>query len=200
MTDEQKPGITLVMNSNQSSARMLMPGAAPIEIKDPIPDVPVVQGPHGRAWLCNLAEARRIMKVSPARDASLDHWVVEAPWAHPAWHSYSVIVLHLREMPGEVKGATHFYIADATHELVVHALNPDKDRRELIRTAIPKGMWLTPCNFAAQFIEITDDLARERVRSTVQMICDGKLSPDADFQQQWVQLYNDSMIKKEFRR
>ena len=199
MADETKPGITLVMNTNQSSSRALMPGAASAEIKDPIPDVPVVQGPHGRAWLCNIAEGQRIMKVPAEQDASLDHWVVEAPWAHPAWHSYSVILLHLRALPGEEKGATHFYIPDATHELIVHALDPDKDRRDLIRTAIPKGHWLNPCNFAAQFIEITDDLARERVRNTVQMICDGKLSPDTDFQRDWVQLYNNSMIKKAFR-
>jgi hypothetical protein len=199
MTDEKKPGVTVVMNSNASSARMLMPGAAPIDIKDPIPDVPVVQGPHGRAWLCDRLAGLRKLKFDPAQDASLDHWMVEAPWAHPAWHSYSILLIHLREMPGEQKGATKFYIPDATHELMVYALNPEQDRRPLLATAIPDRHWMTPGNFAAQFIEITDDLARERVRNTVQMICDGKLSPDTDFTRDWVRLYNNSMIKKEYR-
>lgn len=196
MTDEKKPGVTLVMNSNASSARALMPGAPPINIKDPIPDAPVVQGPHGRAWLCNTAEARRIMNCPPDRDASLDHWVVEAPWAHPAWHSYSILLTHLRDIPGM---QTKFYIPQATHEMHVYALDPDKDRRELIRTAIPKRHWMQPTNFAAQFIEITDDLARTRIAASVRLICDGKLSPDVDFQQQWIALYNNSMIKKAYR-
>lgn len=199
MTDEKKPDVTLVMNTNQSSIRALAPGMPSVKINDPIADVPIVQGPHGRAWLCNTAEGRRIMNCPPERDASLDHWVVEAPWAHPAWHSYSILLMHLRDIPG-FEGGTKYYIRDATHEMHVYALDADKDRLELIRTAIPKGHWLQPTNFAAQFIEITDALARERVRNTVQMICDGKLSPDVDFQQQWVQLYNNSMIKKEFRR
>ena len=197
MTDEKKPGITVVMNSNQSSVRALAPGMPPIEIKDPIPDVPVVQGPHGRAWLCNLAEGRRIMNVPAEQDAGLDHWIVEARWAHPAWHSYSILLMHLRDMPGQKP--TKFYIPDATHELLVHVIDPDKSRRELLATGIIKGHWLDPANFGAQFVEITDDLARERVRKTVQMICDGNLSPDSDFMRDWVKLYNNSMIKREFR-
>lgn len=198
MTDEKKPGVTLVMNSNQSSLRALVPGMPSAEIKDPIADVPVVHGPHGRAWLCNLTEGRRIMNVPPEKDAGLDHWIVEAPWAHPAWHSYSILLMHLRDIPGMARPL--FHIPEATHELLVHALNPDNARQELLGTGIPNHHFLTPINFGAQFIEITDALARERVRNSVQMICDGKLSPDVDFQQQWVALYNNSMIKKEFRR
>lgn len=197
MADEKKPGVTLVMGSSRSTIDLIAPGMPSVDVKDPIPDMPVVQGPHGLAWLCNVAEGRRIMNVPAERDAALDHWVVEAPWAHPAWHSYSVLLLHLREMPGQQK--TVFHIPDATHELLVFTIDPTSDRRELLATGIPKRHWLEPINFAAQFIEITDDLARERVRNTVQMICDGKLSPDTDYQRDWVRLYNNSMIKKEFR-
>lgn len=199
MADEKKPGVTLVMGTSRSTMDMLAPGEPPIDIKDPIPDVPVVQGPHGRAWLCDRSAGLRKLKIDPSQDASLDHWIVEARWAHPAWHSYSILLLHLREMPGEKKGATKFYIPDATHELFVYVLDPTLDRRPLLATAIPERHWLEPINFAAQFIEITDDLARERVRNTVQMICDGKLSPDTDFTRDWVRLYNNSMIKKEYR-
>lgn len=196
MTDEKKPGVTLVMPSNRSTIDMLAPGMPPTEIKDPIGDVPVVQGAHGRAWLCNLDEGHRKLKVPPEKITTLDHWIIEAPWAHPAWHSYSLILMHLRD----IGIPTKYYIPEATHELWLYVINPDIDRRPVLLDGIPQSMWLTPMNFGAQFIEITDDLARQRVRNSVQMICDGKLSPDSDFTQQWIALYNNSMIKKEFRR
>jgi hypothetical protein len=52
-------------------------------------------------------------------------------------------------------------------------------------TGIVDGAWLQPGNFAAQFIEISDELAGKRVRDGVQEICDGRLSPDTDARQAW---------------
>jgi hypothetical protein len=197
MTDEKKPGFVVTMGSGRSTMDLLAPGIRPIEITDPIGDVPVVQGPHGRAWLCDTAAGLRKMNIKPEDNGSLDFWIVEAPWAHPAWHSYSIMLLHLREMPGK---PAYYHIKDATHEIHVYAMDPTKDRRDLLATGIVNGHWMSPGNFAAQFIEIMDELARERVRNTVQMICDGRLSPDTDFLQDWIRLYNNSMIRKEYRR
>lgn len=165
----------------------------PIEITDPIVAPPVLSGPKSKAWLTNNAEGRRIMGIKAEQDACLSHWVIEAPWAHPAWHSYSLIVVHLR--PIKSIPPAELYVDGATHEMWLFAIDPHKDRNELIETGITNGHWLSPINFGAQFIEITDDLAVERIRNTVQMICDGKLSPDTDYRADWARLFGHNMLK-----
>ncbi len=54
---------------------------------------------------------------------------------------------------------------------------------------------MSPGNFASQFVEISDELARERVKAAVQKVCDGQLSPDTDFTSQWIKLFGDCMMK-----
>jgi hypothetical protein len=114
-------------------------------------------------------------------------------WAHPAWHSYSLILVHLRALPD--RRDTRFYLDGATHEFWLYALAPDVDLNDVVTTGISKS-WLHPKNFAAQFIEITDALALERIQRSVQMVIDGKLSPDTDHTQRWVDLYGNHMIKR----
>lgn len=165
-----------------------------VEIKDPISLPPVLFGEGGKAWLCNEAAGLKKLGAKPEDNASLAHWVIEAPWAHPIWHSYSLVLIHLRPMAKQPSPKIHF--RDATHEMWLHALNPDKDRNHLLSDSIVKGHWLTPSNFAAQFIEINDYEAKERIKRTVQMICDKKLSPDTDFRSEWVKLYGDNMLEE----
>jgi hypothetical protein len=163
------------------------------EIVDPISARPVIAGKHGKAWLCDLAEARRRLSVRDEDDGTLAHWIVEAPWAHPVWHSYSIVLVHLRPMPDGRK--TLIYLDDASHELWVMACDPNKDRNGVLAGGSVDGLWLYPKNFAAQFIEITDELAQERVKRAVEAVCDGRLSPDTDFISAWAQLFGDNMLK-----
>jgi hypothetical protein len=170
--------------------------APPASIQFPITAPPTLTGKHGRAWSADLAAGRRKMRIDVSQDATLVHWIIEAPWAHPAWHSYSLVLVHLRPMAD--RRETRFYLDGATHEFWLYALNPETDHNDTVETGISRG-WLHPKNFAAQFIEISDDLALERIERSVQMICDGKLSPDTDWQQAWVDLYGNNMIKREYR-
>jgi hypothetical protein len=181
-----------IIGTGAGNARALAgDGVAPI--KDPITAAPVISGPHGRAWLCDLANGLKQKGFKPEDDACIAHWIIEAPWAHSAWHSYSIVLVHLRPMPDGRR--TLIYLDEATHELWVHAMAPDHDRNKVLATGIPTGAWLSPKNFASQFIEISDELARDRVKAAIQQICDGKLSPDTDYQHQWVRLFGDSMMK-----
>lgn len=167
-------------------------------IKDPITLPPVISGEAGKAWACDLSVGYRQMGKTREHDACLRHWVIEVPAAHPFWHSYSLVLIHLRPMPNFPP--PEIYFQDATHEMWLIALDPDKDRNQLLANGIVKGHWLHPVNFAAQFIEITDDEAMKRIENTIQLICDGKLNPDTDAREEWVNLYGDNMIKDQYSR
>jgi hypothetical protein len=153
---------------------------------------PRIIGKSGLAWPVDLDLAYQRLGKSRADAADVASWLVEAPWAHPVWHSYWINLAHLRELPNYPR--PKIYIAGATHEILVHALNPNMDRQTMIETGAMHA--LHPANFAAQFIEATDDGAIERIRGTVEMICDSKLSPDTDFRQSWVMLFGDNMLKE----
>jgi hypothetical protein len=158
----------------------------------PMTTAPTINMPYGKAWRLNLAAVRR--KTGRA-DAGVDAWLVEAEWAHSHWHSYFISLIHLRPTPGLL--LPKVYVPHATHEFVLHALDPAGDRDRLLSEGV--GSWcpcLTPANFAAQFIEATDDLARERIRDAVERICAGSLSPDTDFTRQWVRLFGSGMLRE----
>lgn len=159
----------------------------------PVKAAPTLNMPYGKAWRIDLP-AVRARFGGEITDAGIDAWLVEAAWAHPAWHSYLVTLIHLRPMPGFKDPV--LYHPNATHELLVQALDPDGDRDRLLEESTG---WhcktLEPANFAAQLVEISDDLARERVRKAVEMICAGDLSPDTDYRAQWVALFGDNMMK-----
>jgi len=192
-----KKATVVVIGTGAANMRALASGAAPVEFTDPIATPPDLAGPLGRAWKCNLAAGRRIMAVDAEDDATLVHWVIEAPWAHPAWHSYSLVLVHLRPM--SARGETRFYLPCASHEMWLCALDARQDRRPLIGSGIVQKHWLRPMNFAAQFTEENDAGALVRIERTVVEICQGELSPDTDFQRQWVERFGDNMIRKEFR-
>lgn len=167
-------------------------------IDKPLRLPPVIKGERGQAWLVDLKTLRRVLGVDPAHDASLAAWVVEAPWAHPAWHSYLVSLVHLRPLPVLASSSqkTLFYVDGATHEIVVDAFDPRADRKAVVEGYVPFiSHSLRPSNFAAQFIEIADDLAVERVRIAVKNICAGTLNPDTDARQDWAALFGDNMMK-----
>lgn len=195
MTDDK---LTIGVIGTGSGVMRALGGDRPATIKDEITAPPVVTGTHGRAWLCDLDAARTNLGVDSGSDATLAHWIIEATWAHPIWNSYSLVLVHLRPMADH--RPTMFYLDDATHEIWLYAIDPDKSRALLIAGAEVDGHWLQPKNFAAQFIEVTDDLARTRVRAAVHMICDAKLSPDTDFILSWANLFGDNMLKDRLSR
>lgn len=182
---------TVIIGTGASNMRAL--GGNPRHnIKHPVLVPPAIEGPHGRAWSCDIDAQRRVLNVAPENDGTVAHWIVEAPWAHPLWHSYSIMLVHLRPLPRGQK--TLIYLDGATHEIWVMAIDPNADRNEIMRRSV-EGDWLTPKNFAAQFIAPSDDSAKDRVAAAVRGICDGMLSPDTDFQRDWIGLFGDNMFK-----
>jgi hypothetical protein len=143
-----------------------------------------------RAW--RISNADIIFNPDDARSAA---WLVEAPWAHPVWHSYSVTLLRLANI-----NPAHrlLYLDNATHEIQVAALDPSVPRQPQVDSG--DFAQLSPMNFCAQFIAPTDDNALHRVQRTVIAIVNGKLSPDTDFRDSWISLYGDNMVKESERR
>jgi hypothetical protein len=161
------------------------------EITDPVSLPPAIQGSHGKAWRLDLDKHREAFRTPPSTVAM---WIIEAGFAHPFWHSYVVSLCDLADRPG-VEPATR-YIENATHELVIYALDPKMVREDFLLNKSPVIMVMEPCNFAAQMSGEKDDTATKRVEDAVRMVCDGHLSPDTDFRSQWVALFGDSMLKK----
>src|SRR5215831_4724961 len=119
MIDQPKPTV-IVLGTGASNMRALAHDVPAIEVTDQITATPDIIGHHGRAWKCHLDEGRRIKDARPEDDATLAHWVIEAPWAHPCWHSYSLVLIHLRPMPDGRE--TKFYLPCASHEMWLYAL------------------------------------------------------------------------------
>lgn len=107
------------------------------------------------------------------------------------WHSYHLSCSHLR--PSPPLPPPRFYLAGATHELIVAALDP-AERRWL--DAPVRGM--LPLEFAAQFIAQTDDWAIARCERSVRLIVEGRLSPDGTARLQWVRDWGDNMMRRDF--
>lgn len=173
----------------------------PLKLDD-ITAKPDFSGPSGRAWLCNHGNLQEQEGDEGGPDATVGMWLIEAPEAHPLWHSYVLVLVHLRTLPGREEEEVTFHLDGATHQLLLNALDPKGSRQSLVDCDLKaknKCAILHPLNFAAQFIEITDNLARERCVSAVQAICDGKISPDTDYMWQWLGLFGNNMLKPEYR-
>jgi hypothetical protein len=201
--DPKGKGLTIgVVGTGRANMEMLaaMAGQEPrcSEIIDPIDAAPVISGRHGKAWLCDAAAGRRKLGVPEDEDGTLAHWIIEAPGYHPAWHSYALCLMHLR--PLRTPRETLFYLDGATHELWLYVMDPTADRRPTLATGIVHGNWLTPANYVGQIIEVSDDLAKERIRKAVEDICIGKISPDTDYQSMWRERFGDHMFKDRERR
>lgn len=207
---DDEPEVTIVIDSGAASSRFLAsiaPKAIPPRILDPVTVTPELTGPRGRAWLMDLVTSRLRHGMDPVKDGTLSVWVVEAPWAHPIWHSYAMILVHLRPVPGGPDVVT--YLEGATHEFWLFVLDPGEPPKwQTFREVLIRGGrygfndapgLLTPMNFGAQFIADSDEAARERVKASVQAVVDGVLSPDTDATADWRSIWGEAMIRPEFR-
>lgn len=117
---------------------------------------------------------------------------VEAPWAHPVWHSYMLMAVHLRPLPGFPPPKIN--LTGATHEVMLYALDPEYTPR---LDDVQK--YLTPGNFHGQWIAESDAAATAKVEGCVNDILNGLLSPDTDHRRTWTELFSDSNIKPEWK-
>lgn len=160
--------------------------------RDPITTEPTHTG-AARAWRVDLVQLRANIAQDPrvqqaqADDATVCAYVIEAPWAHPFWHSYYLFCVHLRDLPGQSQPPIKKF-AEVTHEVALYALNPDRPRQALVdgRDMRPGRSFLHPVNYVGQFVAEDDAMAAGVVDRAVIDICNGLLSPDTDFRSQWV--------------
>lgn len=149
-------------------------------------------GRHGRAWRLDLVAITAAHLAKHGRSAPLAlnpcAWIAHAPYSHPIWPCVAVNLISLRDFPGWPPAVVN--LPDATHEVIVAAIDPDEalhvDRQ-------PK--FLYPLNFVGQFVAASDDEAREQIDQAVRDICDGKLNPDTDNRQAWVDRFSASNVK-----
>lgn len=163
--------------------------------KDKISITPTISLPHGKAWRVDL-QALRDKSLSPLvadSDALVDMWIIEAAYAHPIWHSYCMSLVHLRPLQSLDSPPPIKHVKDATHEMVLRALDPQKNREEMIKSG--RVHCLYPINFAAQMTQESDAAATKLIEQAVLDICWAKLHPDTDFIQMWIDRFGDSMIK-----
>jgi hypothetical protein len=116
----------------------------------------------------------------PEQVATLAHWFVRSPMSHPLWPHYLFCCVHLRDVDGQTK-PPHRRCPDASHELMLMALNPELGPWsagtvvEKMLTPRTSSAFLTPLNVSqqirgaadAQAVELTALLARGMVDGIV---------------------------------
>ena len=136
-------------------------------------------GAAGRAW--ELTATSSNLRVE--HTASLGGWLIEAPFAHPAWNYHVASLVHLREIPGAAPAVIKFN--GASHEFMMYALDPrfeeelDPDNTDTLKRI------LEPFDMVEQLKVDSDDRALEVVRFAVQKCVEGELLPDADGRNEW---------------
>lgn len=144
----------------------------------------------GRAWRVNLDE---MIRYIPGPSSAIGMWIINAPWAHPLWHSYVMALIHLRHVDG--LGPPSIYLQGATHELFLYALSIGQPLAPVIEgKAIP--IHLEPANYAGQWIAGSDAEAIDKVELAIEEIMRGALSPDTDFRHQWIARFGDSNLRR----
>lgn len=180
--------------ARQQREDLLVVGVRPCRISRPFDLPPTMRGPYGRGWKCDLAAARIEASRGAVPDATVAHWVVEAPWSSEVVHSYSLVLVHLRFQLGA--GPVTRYMEGATHELTLWAIHPAAPREHLVQRGIDPSMWLAPPVFGAQVAEPTDAAAEERVRRAVELVCQGRLSPHPAHAGSWAEMFGDNMLRR----
>ena len=142
---------------------------------------PAMRSEFGAAWLLDL-EAIRAKEDANPEDCTLMSYIVSAPWAHPVWSNYQISVITLADKPG-VRPAV-IRKTGATHEIMVLALNP----KYVPETDGPPH-YLSPINFAGQYIAQDDKEAKNILTKTVKMVVRAELNPDTDFRRSWESLF-----------
>jgi hypothetical protein len=124
------------------------------------------------------------------------YWVVYAPWAHPAWNNYAMMLVDLTTPMDE---PPVLFDRKFTHELSLWALHPDRDRvypQGKLPGAIAETVTvlfenvLRPPNHVYQFKD-TNEGAELRGETVYSLIRNQTISPDTDFRSMWDGLYPD---------
>lgn len=194
MSSEVNGQITLA--GVEALAEPLSPvvGARRCRVSRPLAAPATMRGRFGSAWRVDLAAARKRMPPGAPPDATVVHWVVEAPWSSEVVHSYSLMCVHLR-FTLQHAPVIH-YLEGATHEVALIAIHPEADRAAMLAGPADMSSWLRPAVFSAQIIATDDVAAAGRIARAVDLICAGRLSPHPTHVRAWVELFGDNMMRR----
>lgn len=134
-------------------------------------------GPWGTITELPKVAARPDM---PEQDATLSHWFLHAPPAHPLWPNYLFFCVHLRDVEGQTRPPTRPH-PDDSHNIMLIALNPElgpwtaENVMEKMLAPRTESVWLSPLNISefvrratdAEAIKLTGLLARALVHGIV---------------------------------
>lgn len=117
-------------------------------------------------------------------------WLITAPWAHPAWSQYALVLIDLTT-PSDQPPV--IFLDGATHELLLFALNPSHPATSA-QTMVEHGPFhpLSPPNHGYQFKADSDAAAVTRLQKIVDDIEGRCLSPDSDFRAAWDAMFRDA--------
>lgn len=109
-------------------------------------------------------------------------WIIDAPWAHPLWHQYFLV---LYDLTTPMQREPTIHLPGATHEMVLFALDPEhpiaKDS-----TPTPSEVYrLSPPNYGYQFKAKSNNEAAERIQAVVDGIVARQINPDTDWRSFW---------------
>lgn len=111
-------------------------------------------------------------------------WIIDAPWAHPIWSQYQLVLYDLTS-PSAEHGEPKILLPGATHEFMLWALDPDKPIKRDTQPELGKLVRLQPPNYAYQFKAESDAAAEARLQRLVDRIAAREVSPDTDFRSFW---------------
>jgi hypothetical protein len=114
-------------------------------------------------------------------------WIVDAPWAHPAWSQYLVLLYDLMAAPidGSRWAAPVLYMDGATHEVIVVVQDPAARLDPAVPLSKQQIRRLTPANHGYQFAARNNEAAQARIQGVVDDIRAQRLSPDTDYRRVW---------------
>lgn len=112
----------------------------------------------------------------PDAPAQLISWIVTAPGWNRFWSQYMIAVVSLADFPGHEPA--HLQYPEATHELLVIALNPDHGPYHAETTTQDNPVkYMLPYNVVEQFTT-TDERAIEICHGLTHAVVEGMLCPE----------------------
>lgn len=141
--------------------------------------------------------AKRV-PISPDNDNaifSIASWLIFAPSAHPMWSFHSLEAITLTDLPG--RKLAHRQFPEATHEILVLALNPEFQPYTVAEIASAAEQnaglpYLTPPDVVFQLTAKDHEI--ERLCAYGARACvDGRLVPDSDYRSHWQRAFTDTL-------
>lgn len=112
-------------------------------------------------------------RPNPATAACINRWVLHLPGYSVFWNCYCLAGCHLREVEGTPLAIKHF--PEATHEIVLFALDPDHDQETLRSGGIAA---LKPTNYCKQVSLRGDEQLDVVLRELCKEFVAGRLIPE----------------------